>query len=208
MSGGMQRRLELACALVHDPLLLFVDEPTAGLDPMLRQKIWNEFRRLREVGRTLVVTTQIVSEAVYCDSVAVLSHGRLVALAAPDELRRMALGGDVIEIRTADQFDASILEHLEGVREIRQRTPREFRVIADDAGTATPRVVQAVQAAGGSVVASREYRPTFDEIFSKLIAESEDTDKGSTHDSQGSEGHEPETQESAEDHDRLDTRAA
>jgi ABC-2 type transport system ATP-binding protein len=208
MSGGMQRRLELACALVHDPLLLFVDEPTAGLDPMLRQKIWNEFRRLREVGRTLVVTTQIVSEAVYCDSVAVLAHGRLVALAAPDELRRMALGGDVIEIRTADQFDASILEHLEGVREIRQRTPREFRVIADDAGTATPRVVQAVQAAGGSVVASREYRPTFDEIFSKLIAESEDTDKGSTHDSQGPEGQKPETQESAEDHDRLDTRAA
>ncbi len=70
LSGGMQRRLELACALVHDPLLLFVDEPTAGLDPMLRQKIWDEFRRLREVGRTLVVTTQYVGEAEYCDEVA------------------------------------------------------------------------------------------------------------------------------------------
>src|SRR5205807_4004595 len=73
LSGGMQRRLELACALVHDPLLLFVDEPTAGLDPMLRQTIWSEFRRLREIGRTLVVTTQYVGEAEYCDTVAVLS---------------------------------------------------------------------------------------------------------------------------------------
>src|SRR5438105_10771785 len=86
LSGGMQRRLELACALVHDPLLLFIDEPTAGLDPLLRQKIWTEFRRLRDVGRTLVVTTQVVSEAAYCDRVAVLSHARLIALAEPDEL--------------------------------------------------------------------------------------------------------------------------
>src|SRR5204862_201967 len=83
LSGGMQRRLELACAMVHDPVLLFVDEPTAGLDPMLREKIWDEFRRLREVGRTLVVTTQVVGEAAYCDTVAVLSHGRLIALEAP-----------------------------------------------------------------------------------------------------------------------------
>src|SRR5438105_8900757 len=78
LSGGMQRRLELACALVHDPLLLFVDEPTAGLDPVLRRTIWQEFRRLREMGRTLVVNTQYVGEAEYCDSVAVLSRGRLI----------------------------------------------------------------------------------------------------------------------------------
>src|SRR5919199_3763432 len=101
LSGGMQRRLELACALVHDPVLLFVDEPTAGLDPMLRQKAWAEFRRLRELGRTLVVTTQYVAEAEYCDTVAVLSHGKLIALAAPEDLRRQALGGDVIEVETA-----------------------------------------------------------------------------------------------------------
>src|SRR6195256_3878061 len=115
LSGGMQRRLELACALVHDPVLLFVDEPTAGLDPMLRQKVWTEFRRLRELGRTLVVTTQNVGEADYCDSVAVLARGRLIALAAPDDLRRMALGGEVVEIETAQSYDASILEQVSGV---------------------------------------------------------------------------------------------
>jgi ABC-2 type transport system ATP-binding protein len=169
----MQRRLELACALVHDPVLLFVDEPTAGLDPMLRQKIWAEFRRLRDAGRTLVVTTQVVSEAVYCDRVAVLSQGRLIALAPPEELRRMASGGDVIQIRTSGTFDGSVLEGLSGVRRIRQRAPREILVITDDAAIATPRVVEAIQAAGGNVEASSEYRPTFDEVFSVLVTRAE-----------------------------------
>jgi ABC-2 type transport system ATP-binding protein len=173
LSGGMQRRLELACALVHDPVLLFVDEPTAGLDPMLRQKIWTEFRRLRDTGRTLVVTTQVVSEAEYCDRVAVLSQGRLIALAPPEELRRLASGGEVIQIRTSATFDGSILEGLSGVRRIRQRAPREILVIADDAATATPRVVEAIQAAGGNVEASSEFRPTFDEVFSTLVTRAE-----------------------------------
>jgi ABC-2 type transport system ATP-binding protein len=195
LSGGMQRRLELACALVHDPLLLFIDEPTAGLDPILRQKIWQEFRRLRDAGRTLVVTTQVVSEAAYCDQVAVLSHGKLIALAPPDELRRMALGGDVIEIRTAAACDVVHLDRLAGVREIRQRSPREFLVIADDASTVTPRVVEAIQAAGGSVASSREYLPSFDEIFSVLVARAD--------------GLSPEEVEvHAENHDRAVRRAA
>src|SRR5216683_4966413 len=173
LSGGMQRRLELACALVHDPLLLFVDEPTAGLDPMLRQKIWDEFRRLREVRRTLVVTTQYVGEAEYCDTVAVLAHGRLIALAAPDDLRRMALGGEVLEIETVQAFDASALEQIAGVRAVRQSAPRRFLVIADDAGEATPRVLQAIHGAGIDVLSSSEYRPSFDEVFAALVSQSE-----------------------------------
>jgi ABC-2 type transport system ATP-binding protein len=170
LSGGMQRRLELACALIHDPLLLFVDEPTAGLDPILRRKVWVEFRRLRDLGRTLVVTTQVVGEAEYCDRVAVLSKARVVALAPPEELRRMALGGDVIEITTAQSFDASRLENLPGVRSVRQDTPRHFLVVADNASTALPRVVHEVHAIGCEVVSSSEYRPSFDEVFSALIS--------------------------------------
>ena len=173
LSGGMQRRLELACALVHDPLLLFLDEPTAALDPLLRQKIWTELRRLRDAGRTLVVTTQIVSDAEYCDLVAVLSEGRLIALEPPEELRRLALGGDLLQIRTAAAFDAVNIAEVPEVREVRPRTPREFFVFVRDAATALPRVVEAIQAAGGSVVASNEVRPSFDEIFSNLVTHSE-----------------------------------
>ena len=103
----MQRRLELACALVHDPALLFLDEPTAGIDPLLRARIWTELHRLRDAGRTLIVTTQYVNEAESCDRVALIADGRLLALATPDELRREAVGGDIVVIETAAIFDGA-----------------------------------------------------------------------------------------------------
>ncbi|MDP9243885.1 MAG: ABC transporter ATP-binding protein, partial [Chloroflexota bacterium] len=84
LSGGMQRRLELVCALVHSPTVLFIDEPTAGIDPILRKAIWAELRRLRDEGRTLLVTTQYVAEAEFCDVVAVLAEGELVAVDQPE----------------------------------------------------------------------------------------------------------------------------
>jgi ABC-2 type transport system ATP-binding protein len=165
----MQRRLELACALVHEPELLFLDEPTAGIDPLLRQSIWTELRRLRNSGRTLLVTTQYVGEAEYCDAVALIADGHLIALAPPEELRRQALGGDVIEVETERAFDVRALSAIEGVREVRQRGPRQFLVIAEDAGAATPRVSDALDALGADVTSSREYRPTFDEVFATLV---------------------------------------
>ena len=177
LSGGMQRRLELACALVHDPVLLFVDEPTAGQDPMLRRSIWSEFRRLRDAGRTLVVTTQYVGEAEYCDLVAVLSNGRLIALGAPEELRRMALGGEVLEVQTGQAFDGVQLEVLPGVRTVQQRGPRRLLVITDDAGAATPRVTREIQSSNVEVTSISEYRPSFDEVFSALVAEAGGADE-------------------------------
>jgi len=86
LSGGMQRRLELAAALVHEPDLLILDEPTAGLDPLLRRVVWDEVHRLRERGVTAIVTTQYVTEAEECDLVVLISEGRRIAFGTPDEL--------------------------------------------------------------------------------------------------------------------------
>ncbi|MEA2519023.1 MAG: type transport system ATP-binding protein, partial [Chloroflexota bacterium] len=97
LSGGMQRRLELACALVHEPELIILDEPTAGIDPLLRGSIWEELHRLRDAGRTLLVTTQHVSEAEECDAVAMIVDGQFVALAPPDDLRRLATNGYLLD---------------------------------------------------------------------------------------------------------------
>ena len=169
LSGGMQRRLELACALVHQPSLLILDEPTAGIDPLLRTRIWQEIERLRSAGVTILVTTQYVGEAEYCDSVALISEARLVAHATPADLRRMALGGEMIEIGTRAPIDAEQVPAVPGVTSIRQTGPRALLVVAEDAGSASPKIIEAIEQAGGSVEFSREYRPSFDDVFSTLV---------------------------------------
>ncbi len=175
LSGGMQRRLELAGALVHDPALLFLDEPTAGIDPLLRGRVWDELHRLRDEGRTLLVTTQYLNEAESCDQVALIASGRLIALATPAELRRMAAGGDVIEIETAARVDGMALADLPFVRHVRQDGPRHLTLTVDDGGTATPDAVDAIKERGGEVVFAREIRATFDDVFATLVARDEAT---------------------------------
>ena len=176
MSGGMQRRLELACALVHDPVLLILDEPTAGIDPLLRVTVWEELHRLRDEGRTLLVTTQYVNEAEECDQVALIVGGRLIAVAPPEELRRTALGGDAIELETKDLFDGTLLDAVPGVHHVQQIGPRELRIRVEDAATGLPTVVDAVGEAGGEVVSARELRLSFDEIFAELVARAKEDD--------------------------------
>src|SRR5688500_13569873 len=169
LSGGMQRRLELACALVHQPDLLILDEPTAGIDPLLRTRVWSELDRLRQEGVTVLVTTQYVSEAEYCDAVALISEGQLVAYAPPADMRKMAQGGEVIEVSTKQPFDARVLQPIEGVMNIRQEGPSTLLVVAADAGLATPLVNDAIEQAGGTVAYSRQYRPPSDDVFTALV---------------------------------------
>jgi ABC-2 type transport system ATP-binding protein len=169
LSGGMQRRLELACALVHDPVLLVLDEPTAGLDPLLRQTVWASLHSLRESGRTVIVTTQYVSEAEECDQVVLISDGQVIAFSTPEGLRREALGGQVVEIETEQIFDASRLAGLPAVLEIRQRGPRQFLAVIENAGEATPGLMQGIESQGGKVAYVREFRPSFDDVFAALV---------------------------------------
>ncbi len=171
LSGGMQRRLELACALVHQPSLLVLDEPTAGIDPLLRTRIWQEFDRLRAAGVTVIVTTQNVGEAEYCDSVALISDGDLVAFATPEDLRRQALGGEILSVGTKSPIDVQALPPIEGVLLVRQHTATEVHFVTENAGIASPRINDAIESIGGNVEFSREHRPNFDEVFSALVTQ-------------------------------------
>lgn len=177
-SGGMQRRLQLAAAIVHDPELLFVDEPTANLDPILRRRFWEEFRHLSREGRTLFVTTQYVSEAELCDRVGLLSDGRLVAVGAPEELRRRAFGGEAIELTLGEDPSALAgrLKTLEGIGhavEIRQEGATSLvRLLVEDADAELPKVLAAL---GDADVRSAEApKPSFDEVFFRLVKEPDD----------------------------------
>ena len=169
LSGGMQRRLELASALVHHPAMLFLDEPTAGIDPILRARIWDELHRLRDEGRTLLVTTQYVNEAEACDTVALIAEGRLVALAPPDELRRLAVGGDVVEVETVAPVDGGLVRSLPTVREVDQVDGTHLRIVLDEASTGIPDVVEAITSRGGEVRSAAEARPSFDTVFATLV---------------------------------------
>jgi ABC-2 type transport system ATP-binding protein len=204
LSGGMQRRLELASALVHEPALLFLDEPTAGIDPLLRARVWEELHRLKSLGRTLLVTTQYVTEAEECDMVALIAEGHLIALDTPHDLRRKATGGDLVEVETAARFNASKLVSLAQVRSFSQQGPRTFRVTVDDAGTATADVVAAVAAAGGEVASAREYRLSFDEVFAELVARDRAASTAAAADADGSPTDKAETDARDEGgHDRV-----
>jgi ABC-2 type transport system ATP-binding protein len=172
MSGGMLRRLELAGALVHEPILLFLDEPTAGIDPILRATVWEEIHRLRDAGRTILVTTQYVGDAEECDKVALIAHGRLIAFAPPDDLRRDAFGGDVVDVETAALFDAAAIDPVPGVVAVSQRGPREFTATVEDAAVMLPAIIEAVNDAGGDVVTAQEIRPSFDDVFARLVERS------------------------------------
>jgi ABC-2 type transport system ATP-binding protein len=169
LSGGMRRRLQLGCALIHDPDLVFLDEPTGGIDPIVRRAIWTELRRLRDAGRTLIVTTQIVTEAEECDTVALITHGRLIARATPETLRRQAFGGELLEVETSGMVDGEQLERLSGIDEVRQVSPRRLVIVAQDAASATPAVVSALEATGVSVTSIHTARPSFDEVFVRLV---------------------------------------
>jgi ABC-2 type transport system ATP-binding protein len=169
LSGGMQRRLELASALVHDPQILFLDEPTAGIDPLLRTTIWRELTRLRDDGRTLLVTTQYVGEAELCDAVLLISDGRVIATGTPDELRRSALGGDVVVVEMSAPVDAGVIRAVPGILRVEQRGPTEIRATVEDASTTLPEIVEAINASGAEVASAAEARPSYDEVFAILV---------------------------------------
>ena len=177
LSGGMQRRLVLASALVHQPRVLFIDEPTAGIDPILRQTIWDELRRLRDMGHTMLVTTQYVGEAEYCDTVALLSEGRLIAYAPPDEMRRSVVGGEALEIETAKPVGPEVLANVSSVIAVEQRGPRLLVVRTQDAAKSGPEIVESIALAGGEVVAMSEYRPSFDDVFATLVGQQQARDE-------------------------------
>ncbi len=184
ISGGMKRRLELACSLVHDPTLLFADEPTAGVDPVLRGKFWDRFKELQKSGHSLVVTTQYVSEVEYCDQVAVLRRGRLLMIETPDGLRKRAFGGFAVIALHVDPEDEpntrEILGRLPFVAKIEspRNTPQGLlHVYVDDAGTRLPTLIQALgRDPTIDTRTAEEFKPPFDEVFITLMQQADEKD--------------------------------
>jgi ABC-2 type transport system ATP-binding protein len=168
-SGGMRRRLEIARGLVHKPTVLFLDEPTIGLDPQSRHVIWDLLLDLRKGAElTVSLTTHYLDEAeALCDRVAIIDQGKIVALGTPQELKSRVPGSDTVELSLKGTLpDASLtqIHALAGVRGV-ERTPQGLRVRADDGAALLPRIIETLRAEGVEVSAANLQRISLEDVF-------------------------------------------
>ncbi len=169
-SGGMQRRLDIAMAVVHDPAVLFLDEPTTGLDPEVRADMWAEIGRLSaERGKTVLLTTHYLEDADrLADRIAIIDRGKVVAQGTPEELKS-ELRGDAIHVDLEREYNGAVSRALTDLTAIRDVAidGRTLRARADDGGRAVPLVLGALESHGVEVSSVRVARPSLDDVYLK-----------------------------------------
>jgi ABC-2 type transport system ATP-binding protein len=165
-SGGQKRRLDIGLGLVHNPQLLFLDEPTTGLDPQSRARVWDEVKRMHDRGTTVFLTTHYLDEAdALCDRIAIIDYGKIVAEGTPEELKR-AIAGDVVTLNvTGDQQRA--LDLLKEQPFVREAKLDEGAVIlyVDRGEVAMPAILRLLDGAGLTLVTVGLHRPSLDDVF-------------------------------------------
>lgn len=187
-SGGMRKRLDIAMGLIHEPRLIFLDEPTVGLDPQTRARIWDYVRNLaRSLGITVFLTTHYMDEAdKLADRIAIIDQGRIMTIGTPDALKR-SIGGDVVTLSpgTAGETEhQALLERIRSalsgqrfVKEV-QSTNGEIAVLVESGEAAAPAIMRLLGGAGIEVERLSVSRPTLDDVFLKYTGRSIRTQEG------------------------------
>ncbi len=172
-SGGMRRRLNIGIGMVHRPDLLFLDEPTTGLDPQARARMWDEIRKLRGSGTTVFLTTHYLEEAdALCDRLAIIDHGRIVAEGSPDELKRQ-IAGDVLTVGVNGNGER-VVKLLEGQPFVREACLEDglVRLYVDRGEEAVPGVLRLLDRNGLAPSTMNLHRPSLDDVFLKKTGRS------------------------------------
>jgi ABC-2 type transport system ATP-binding protein len=174
LSGGQKQRLAMACALVSDPELLFLDEPTTGLDPQARRHVWDLVDQLKQAGRTIILTTHYMEEAErLCDRVAIMDHGKIIALGTPQQLIASVGGEQIVEFavsgQAADklQIDTVALTSIPGVHSHRVDAG-VHQLSVSELHTAVPRIIDALGAQGLHLSELRTHSATLEDVFVRL----------------------------------------
>ncbi len=169
LSGGYRQRLALVCALVHEPRLVFLDEPTAGVDPVSRRTFWALIRRLADEGTTILVTTHYMDEAELCDSLGFIYQGRLIAAGTPERIKREAFGRTVIELECDDVRAAGdALAALPAVEEV-VRVGGRLRLIVSPGGPDAEGVAALLRDEGRRVGLVRQVEPSVEDLFVSFV---------------------------------------
>jgi ABC-2 type transport system ATP-binding protein len=165
-SGGMRRRLDVGLGIVHRPAVLFLDEPTTGLDPQARARMWDEIGKLRDLGTTVFLTTHYLEEAdALADRLAIIDHGLIVAEGTADELKRQ-VAGDVVTLGI-DGDQAEVLETVRRQAFVREASSEDelIRLYVDQGDTAVPHLLRVLDAAGLRARSISLARPSLDDVF-------------------------------------------
>jgi ABC-type multidrug transport system ATPase subunit len=176
-SGGMRRRLDLAQALVHEPPLVFLDEPTTGLDPQTRNALWRHLKELAAAGTTIFLTTQYMDEADrLCERLAIIDHGRIVVTGSPEALKQ-DIGGEVVTVTLPDEAgETAVRRAVEALTAFPGAgAPTTFdhsvALPVKDAGRSLSELVRRLDEAGAEIAKLEFSRPTLDEVFLKYTGE-------------------------------------
>ena len=173
LAGGWKQRLALGCALLHEPPILFLDEPTSGVDPISRRQFWELIYQLKANGTTVFVTTHYLDEAEHCDRLVLIYRGRIIALDRPTALKRDALDGQVLEI-ICDEADRAteVLDRTAWARDVALFGASVHAVVADPEA-AGPMAREVLQAAGIAVESVARMEATLEDVFIHLVEQSD-----------------------------------
>jgi len=172
-SGGMRRRLELACGLVNRPKVLFLDEPTLGLDVQTRAATWNYVRMLKkEFGMTLFMTTHYLEEAdALCDRIAIIDHGKIVVVGTPDDLKE-SLGGDIITLSIKQDVDiTNLVKKIEHIKEVKKENGM-YMIKSENGEVTAPLIIEALRKEGHVVTKLSLTKPTLNEVYLQYTGKS------------------------------------
>jgi len=169
LSGGWKQRLAFGCAALHRPRMVFLDEPTSGVDPVSRREFWDLIGQFAESGMTIMVTTHYMDEAEHCDTLAFILAGRIIAMGTPDEIKRRAMSGDLLEVVTPQYAQA--LDVLASRPDVREAAlfGRAIHVTVDDARAAAPILQRALTDRGVAVERVVPVTPSLEDAFVSLV---------------------------------------